>query len=136
MTVYWITFRISEQTVSGRTYEDLRATTIEEQRKVRALMAEAELLEAIAKTSNNAGYQNVSDLRYASLKRYLAKRFHPDHARTLATRQCSASRDRSQFHALCRHAGNRPLRALRIIFFRGPAQGGSARRRAAPPYIR
>jgi hypothetical protein len=61
----------------------VRSTTIEEQReswKVRALMAEAELLEAPAKTSNNAGCQNVSDLRYASLKRYLAKRFHPDHA--------------------------------------------------------
>jgi hypothetical protein len=61
----------------------VRSTTIEEQReswKVRALMAEAELLEAAAKTSNNAGCQNVSDLRYASLKRYLAKRFHPDYA--------------------------------------------------------
>src|SRR6266566_4789419 len=33
-----------------------------------------------AKTSNDAGCQNVSDLRYASLKRYLAKRFHPDYA--------------------------------------------------------
>jgi hypothetical protein len=48
--------------------------------KVRALMAEAELLEAAAKTSNNGGRQNVSDLRYAALKRYLAKRFHPDYA--------------------------------------------------------
>jgi hypothetical protein len=48
--------------------------------KVRALMAEAELLEATAKTSNNGGCQNVSDLRYAALKRYLAKRFHPDFA--------------------------------------------------------
>jgi hypothetical protein len=59
----------------------VRSTAIEEQReswKVRALMAEAELLEATAKTSNDAGCQNVSDLRYASLKRYLAKRFHPD----------------------------------------------------------
>jgi hypothetical protein len=56
----------------------VRSTAIEEQReswKVRALMAEAELLEATAKTSND-----VSDLRYASLKRYLAKRFHPDYA--------------------------------------------------------
>jgi len=61
----------------------VRSTAIEEQReswKVRALMAEAELLEATAKTSNDAGCQNVSDLRYASLKRYLAKRFHPDYA--------------------------------------------------------
>jgi hypothetical protein len=38
------------------------------------------LLEATAKTSNNGGHQNVSDVRYASLKRYLAKRFHPDFA--------------------------------------------------------
>ena len=59
----------------------VRSVTIEQQReswKVRALMAEAELLEATAKTSNNGGCQNVSDLKYASLKRYLAKRFHPD----------------------------------------------------------
>ena len=48
--------------------------------KVRALMGEAELLEATAKTSNNGGCQNVSDLRYAALKPYLAKRFHPDYA--------------------------------------------------------
>jgi hypothetical protein len=60
----------------------VRSATIEQQReswKVRALMAEAELLEATAKTSNNGGCRNVSDLRYASLKRYLAKRFHPDY---------------------------------------------------------
>src|SRR6266542_1339865 len=41
----------------------VRSTTIEQQReswRVRALMAEAELLEAIAKTSNDAGCQNVS----------------------------------------------------------------------------
>ena len=59
------------------------STTTEQQReswKVRALMAEAQLLEATAKTSNNASRQNVSDVRYASLKRYLAKRFHPDYA--------------------------------------------------------
>jgi hypothetical protein len=48
--------------------------------KVRALVAEAELLKATAKTSNNGGCQNVSDVRYASLKRYLAKQFHPDYA--------------------------------------------------------
>ena len=48
--------------------------------KVRAMMAEARLLEATAQTSNNGGSQNVSDLRYASLKRYLAKQFHPDYA--------------------------------------------------------
>jgi hypothetical protein len=65
--------------------ERLRAlsTTMEQQReswKVRALMAEAALLEATAKTSTNDGRQKVTDVRYASLKRYLAKRFHPDHA--------------------------------------------------------
>jgi hypothetical protein len=61
----------------------VRSSTIEQQReswKVRALMAEAQLLEATAKASNNGGRQNVGDLRYASLKRYLAKRFHPDYA--------------------------------------------------------
>src|SRR6266480_1858923 len=59
----------------------VRATTTDQQReswKVRALTAEAQLLEATAKPSNNAASQNVSDLRYSSLKRYLAKRFHPD----------------------------------------------------------
>jgi hypothetical protein len=59
-----------------------RSTTIEQQReswKVRALMAEAELLEATA-TRNNGNCQNVSDLRYASLKRWLAKQFHPDYS--------------------------------------------------------
>ena len=68
-----------------REIERLRgqSATIDRQRqswKVRALMAEAQLLEATAKTSNNDGSQKVSDLRYASLKRYLAKRFHPDYA--------------------------------------------------------
>ena len=61
----------------------VRSTSIDQQReswKVRALMAEAELLEATAKSSNHGGDQKVSDLRYASLKRYLAKRFHPDYA--------------------------------------------------------
>jgi hypothetical protein len=47
--------------------------------KVRALMAETQLLEATAKTSNG-GRQNVRDVRYASLRRYLAKRLHPDFA--------------------------------------------------------
>jgi hypothetical protein len=57
--------------------------TIEQQReswKVRALMAEAQLLEATAKTSNNGRRHNVGDVRYASLKRFLAKQFHPDYA--------------------------------------------------------
>jgi hypothetical protein len=61
----------------------VRSSTSDQQReswKVRALMAEAQLLEATAKTSNDGGSHKVSDLRYASLKRYLAKRFHPDYA--------------------------------------------------------
>ena len=61
----------------------VRSTTIDQQReswRIRALMAEAQLLEATAKTSNNGGSHKVSDVRYASLKRYLAKRFHPDYA--------------------------------------------------------
>jgi hypothetical protein len=63
--------------------ERLRAllTTIGQQReswKARALMAEAQLLEATAKAGNDA--RNVSDVRYASLKRFLAKQFHPDYA--------------------------------------------------------
>jgi hypothetical protein len=68
-----------------REVERLRvlSTSVDLQRetwKVRALMAEAQLLEATANTSNNGGSQKVSDLRYASLKRYLAKRFHPDYS--------------------------------------------------------
>jgi hypothetical protein len=58
-------------------------TTIEQKReswKVRALMAETQLLEATVKTSNNGRCQNVGDVRYASLKRFLAKQFHPDYA--------------------------------------------------------
>src|SRR5262250_3142764 len=59
-------------------------TTTNQQReswKVRALMAEAQSLEATAKPGNEGGgAENVSDVRYASLKRYLAKRFHPDYA--------------------------------------------------------
>ena len=62
-----------------------RSATLEQQReswKVRALMAEAQLLEATAKSGSaaEARPQNVSDVRYASLKRFLAKRFHPDYA--------------------------------------------------------
>src|SRR6266481_5274557 len=59
------------------------SSTIDQQRdswRIRALMAEAQLLEATTKTSNNGGSHKVSDVRYASLKRYLAKRFHPDYA--------------------------------------------------------
>jgi hypothetical protein len=57
--------------------------TIDEERenwKRRALVAEMKLLEAAANNSNGDGSQNVSDLRYAALKRYLAKQFHPDYA--------------------------------------------------------
>ena len=68
-----------------REIERLRvlSTKSEQQReswKVRALMAEAQLLEATVKAGNKGGGENVSDVRYASLKRYLAKRFHPDYA--------------------------------------------------------
>ena len=60
-----------------------RSVTLEQQReswKVRALMAEAQLLEATAKAGGEIRPKNVSDVRYASLKRFLAKRFHPDYA--------------------------------------------------------
>jgi hypothetical protein len=56
-------------------------SNIDQQRegwKARALAAEQQLLKAI--TSNNGARQTVTDLRYGSLKRYLAKRFHPDYA--------------------------------------------------------
>jgi hypothetical protein len=46
--------------------------------KHRALVAEATSLEV--ETRNNDERQNISDLRYAALKRYLAKQFHPDFA--------------------------------------------------------
>ena len=48
--------------------------------KIRALMAEAQLRNATTKISNNGACHNVTDVRYASLKRYLAKQFHPDYA--------------------------------------------------------
>jgi len=48
--------------------------------KIRALMAESQLREATTKISNNGACRNVADVRYASLKRYLAKQFHPDYA--------------------------------------------------------
>ena len=60
-----------------------RSATLQEQReswKQRALKAEVQLLEATAKASRDVRAQNVSDVRYASLKRFLAKRFHPDYA--------------------------------------------------------
>src|SRR6266478_5070875 len=58
----------------------VRSSTIDQQReswKVRALMAEAQLLEATARTSNNRGCQKVTDFRYASLKRYYSTRITP-----------------------------------------------------------
>ena len=48
--------------------------------KIRALMAEVRLREATTKISNDGACHNVTDVRYASLKRYLAKQFHPDYA--------------------------------------------------------
>jgi hypothetical protein len=61
----------------------VRSGTLQQQReswKLRALMAEAQLLETTAKASSDVRARNVSDVRYASLKRFLAKRFHPDYA--------------------------------------------------------
>jgi hypothetical protein len=58
-------------------------TTVHQQReswKIRALMAEAQLLEATTRTGNNGRGKPAGDARYASLKRYLAKQFHPDYA--------------------------------------------------------
>ena len=82
--LYQLDFVRNQQMVREIERLRVRSTRIDQQReswKVRALMAEAQVLEAtIAKTSNNRGSQKVSDLRYASLKRYLAKRFHPDYA--------------------------------------------------------
>ena len=80
--LHQLDFIYNQQT--AREIEQLRvlSTTLEKQReswKVRALMAEAQLLEDTAKTSNG-GSEKVTDLRYASLKRFLAKRFHPDYS--------------------------------------------------------
>ena len=41
--------------------------------------AEAKLAQAADNVPSTPG-QNVSDVRYAALRRYLAKQFHPDHA--------------------------------------------------------
>jgi hypothetical protein len=46
--------------------------------KRRALVAEMNLVEAAASNRNNDDGQNVRDFRYATLRRYLAKQFHPD----------------------------------------------------------
>jgi hypothetical protein len=81
--LYQLDFVHNQQMVREIERLRVRSTTIDQQReswRVRALMAEAQLLEATARTSNNGGSHKVSDLRYASLKRYLAKRFHPDYA--------------------------------------------------------
>jgi hypothetical protein len=48
--------------------------------KHRALVAEARLVEAAANAGNGDRGKNVSDLKYAALKRYLARQLHPDHA--------------------------------------------------------
>jgi hypothetical protein len=47
--------------------------------KNRALLAEATSGEAAVQPAKK-GRQNVSDFRFAALKRYLAKRLHPDYA--------------------------------------------------------
>src|SRR6266480_7345028 len=51
--------------------------------KRRALTAEAKLAETdrqLAEALASANRQNVSEFRYAALRRYLAKQFHPDYA--------------------------------------------------------
>jgi hypothetical protein len=48
--------------------------------KVRALTGEAQLLETNTRRDDKGNGQHVTDLRYASLRRYLAKQFHPDFA--------------------------------------------------------
>ena len=76
--LHQLDFAHNQQMVREMERLRVRSTTIDQQReswKVRALMAEAQLFEATAKTSTNGGSQKVSDLRYASLKCYLAKRF-------------------------------------------------------------
>ena len=81
--LHQLDFVQSQQMMREIEHLRVRSSTIDQQReswKVRALMAEAQLLEATAKTSSHGGSQKVSDLRYASLKRYLAKRFHPDYS--------------------------------------------------------
>jgi hypothetical protein len=81
--LYQLDFVHNQQMVREIERLRVRLSTSDQQREsweVRALMAEAQLFEATAKASNNGGRQRVSDLRYASLKRYLAKRFHPDYA--------------------------------------------------------
>jgi hypothetical protein len=62
------------RTLLGMTNEQLESW------KRRALVAEMNLVEAAASTRNYDNGQNVSDFRYPTLKRYLAKQFHPDYA--------------------------------------------------------
>jgi hypothetical protein len=79
--LHQLDFVLNRQMVKEIERWRVRSAAIEQQReswKVRALMAEAQLLEASAQT--DADRQNVSDARYAALKRFLAKRFHPDYA--------------------------------------------------------
>jgi hypothetical protein len=81
--LHQLDFIYNQQMVTQIEQLRLLSTNLDQQReswKVRALVAEAQLLEATAKSSNNGGSQKVTELRYASLKRYLAKRFHPDHS--------------------------------------------------------
>jgi hypothetical protein len=56
--------------------------SVDEQRESwrrRALEAAAKLAQAADNVPSVPG-QNVSDVRYGALRRYLAKQFHPDHA--------------------------------------------------------
>jgi len=78
----WEFIQNQEMTRENKRLREL-LRTVHQQReswKIRALTIEAEFLEATLKSSTNGGRQNVSDLRYATLKRFLAKQFHPDYA--------------------------------------------------------
>ena len=109
-----------------------KTSNIDQQRagwKVRALMAEQQLLEATAKASNNGGCHTVSDLRYASLKRYLAKRFHPDHAPDKASRRLFETRSsrKSGTRLTASTKESRPPASRRRDHLRGPDRQASLR---------
>jgi len=52
-----------------------------------------QLLEATTRTGNNGRGKPAGDARYASLKRYLAKHFHPDYAPGQGYREDRPKRD-------------------------------------------
>jgi hypothetical protein len=64
-----------------RLREFLRVIACEQQEwKRRALEAEEKLVQAAGNVSNTRPGQNAGDVRYAALRRYLAKQLHPDFA--------------------------------------------------------